>query len=328
MDGGRLYGEGMFGTAFDAKCKIRDSKTLCRILKSKPISSIRLFSFAKSIEVDPIEFIKYVSRLDCCIAKMFKGYMIGIDEKHFHDELKSMELVYEIFGKKTSDMTTLTMLSFDNFSFSGMRIHFENGKKLYLIFSTRCDSDLSHKTLRSLDVLEKDILVTLFKMQEQNFAHYDIKLDNIIYCSNVKKFKLIDWGLAQKITPKTFQFANPMCNTPLTYYITGAPAFASIRIFYYSNWNKNRDWWNSAMFQEELYPLIAKEFREAIQSPKAKLLELYGKKLDIFALGICLAQLVHANKLNWKKYRPFVLDLISMNGSLNAKDALKFYNAH
>lgn len=329
MKGGRSYGEGISGTAIDSSCKLNDHQTLCDLLKHEDIKSIKLFNYDGSDKiVDAKNFKKYVNHLDSYIAKYFKSYMVGFDKVKFFEEIKSIKIIFDIFGKDTAKYTTHLELEFDRFKFIGCLITTKNGKTMYIVFSKKCENTIENMCFNDTDFtkLNKDILKILVKMQTKNFAHYDIKPDNIISCSQPNKmYKLIDWGLAGKITGKTFQYANPLCNTPLTFYIGGFPAFMSVLgLNYYTRYLKP-EFWNSDIFKE-LYDLLISEFYEIVNLKLSsdKLIEKYGQKLDVIAFGMSLAIIIFYNNLKWEKHKDYIIKMVSFKGFKNAKEALDF----
>ena len=329
MKGGRSYGEGLYGMAIDSSCKLNDHQTLCDLLKHEDIEAIELFNYdGVGKIVDSKDFKKYVNHLDSYIAKYFKSYMVGFDKVKFFEEIKSIKIIFDIFGKDTAKYTTHLELEFDRFKFIGCLIKSKNGKTMYIVFSKKCENTIENMCFNDTDFtkLNKDVLKILVKMQTKNFAHYDIKPDNIISCSQpIKMFKLIDWGLAGKITGKTFQYANPLCNTPLTFYIGGFPAFMSVLGLNYYTWYLKREFWNSDIFKE-LYGLLISEFYEIVNLKLSsdKLIEKYGQKLDVIAFGMSLAIIIFYNDLKWKKYKDYIIKLVSFKGFKNAKEALDF----
>jgi serine/threonine protein kinase len=329
MKGGRSYGEGLYGMAIDSSCKLNDHQTLCDLLKHEEIEAIELFNYdGVGKIVDSKDFKKYVNHLDSYIAKYFKSYMVGFDKVKFFEEIKSIKIIFDIFGKDTAKYTTHLELEFDRFKFIGCLIKSKNGKTMYIVFSKKCENTIENMCFNDTDFtkLNKDVLKILVKMQTKNFAHYDIKPDNIISCSQpIKMFKLIDWGLAGKITGKTFQYANPLCNTPLTFYIAGYPAFMSDKLLNYYTWYLKREFWNSNIFKE-LYDLLISEFYEIVKLKLSsdKLIEKYGQKLDVIAFGMSLAIIIFYNDLKWEKYKEYIIKLVSFKGFKTAKEASKF----
>jgi serine/threonine protein kinase len=254
--------------------------------------------------------------------------MIGIDDHSFHEEVMNMKTIYKIFKQDTEKLTTLTSLNLYGFNFIAAYIVFHDNTHIYTTFTKRCDSDLEHTKMNNhlFKKLMRDLLIVLDRMQSNNFIHCDIKPDNIIYCKKNKKFKLIDWGMATYIDINKRLYGNIHCNMPLSAYIFGYPQAVASRLIYYANWKKNKEYFESPIFQE-VYKVITSDFAEVMkrQLTRLQLLELYGKKQDIFALGMTLAYLVAVHKLDWKKHKTFIMQLISLESCLDAHEAL---NSH
>lgn len=325
MLGGKKYGEGVYGVTYDFACKMNDNETLCKMLKERRVASVQLHSFDNSVELDkPNEirhFIRYIHNLDCCVAKVFKSYMIGFDKKGFTEELEGMKTIYKIFGKETERETTLTSLKLYGFNFVAVYIVFIDGSHIYVTFSRKCESTLEQTPMssRRLYRLAKNVLGTIGKMQEHRFAHCDIKPDNIIYCKRLKRFKLIDWGLANLLEEDNRLAGTVMFGCPLAHYLSGYPAMLASRLMYMAAWKRDGGWFNSAVFQD-LYKLVYEEFGQVVEEDG--LLERYGKKFDVFALGMCMGWVVWKHGLNWKKHKRLVVDMVSMKGLMDARSAL------
>lgn len=326
MKGGRKYGEGVYGTTYDFACQLHDNESFCKMIKDRRVTSVQLHSFDKMISLekqsDIKRFIKLVSHLDCCVAKLFKNYMIGIDKKGFYEEINGMKVIYDIFGDKTEQETTLTSLKLMGFNFIAAYVIFEDNSHMYVTFTKKCSSDLEHTPMneKKYTRLVQHILHTLTLMQAKNFAHCDLKPDNMIYCKKTNTFKLIDWGLSNFLEKGNRLVGTTMFGCPLSRYLNGMPAFLAVRILYLSTWKKNSDWFNSTIFQE-LYKMIYTEFMEVIKEDN--LLQTYKYKFDLFGFGLSLAYLIHKHELNWKKHKQFIIKMISMKGFACARDAFE-----
>jgi serine/threonine protein kinase len=326
MDGGKKYGEGVYGVTYDFACKLNDNETLCKMLKEKRVASIQLHSFNSEITLEKpnelMDFVRYIHDLDCCVAKVFKGYMIGFDKKGFTEELDGMKTIYKIFGKETERETTLTSMKMYGFNFEAVYIVLLDGSHIYVTFSRKCESTLEKTPMNTkmLYMLAKNLLSTLEKMQDHNFAHCDIKPDNIIYCKRIRRFKFIDWGLSNYIRKGNRLAGTVMFGCPLAHYVSGYPGFVAARLMYMSVWKRDNAWFNSPVFQE-LYKVISEDFTQVLEEG-GNLLKKYGKKFDVFAVGMCLGWVVWKHGLKWHKHRKFILDMVSMKGFPDARSAL------
>lgn len=326
MNGGKKYGEGVYGVTYDFACKLNDNETFCKMLKERRVVSIQLHSFNNSLTLEkPNEirhFIKHIHNLDCCVAKVFKSYMIGFDKKGFAEELEGMKTIYKIFGKETERETTLTSMKLYGFNFVAVYVVFMDGSHTYVTFSRKCESTLEETKIdnKLFKRLIKDMLCTIEKMQSHGFSHCDIKPDNIIYCKRLKRFKLIDWGLASYLKNGKRLVGTIVFGCPLAHYVSGYPAILAVRLMYVSAWKTQNDWFNSGVFQD-LYKLVYEEFNDIIDEG-GDYIKKYGKKFDVFAVGMSLGWTVWKHNLGWKKHRRFVMDMVSMKGFQDARSAL------
>jgi len=325
--GGKKYGEGVYGITYDFACKLNDNETFCKTLKTRSIKSIQLHSFEKMIALEKKSeirgFIKYMHHLDCCVAKVFKGYMVGFDHYGFHGELDNMKIIYDIFGASTEKETTLTSLKLYGFNFVAAYIVFDDNTHIYTTFTSKCTGDLFHTKFNEsmYKLLIKNILRSLVTMQKRDFAHCDMKPDNIIYCKKLDRFKIIDWGLSGFLKPGV-RFGATMFTAPLVKYLAGVPAIIASRMMYYSAWNNNRDWFQSAIFQE-LYKFIIEDFNWVVGGG-GDLHEKYKYKFDLFNFGMTLAYIVYANSLKWKgRNKEFIMKCICFkSGFMSGEEAL------
>lgn len=314
--GGKKYGEGVYGVTYDFACKLNDNETLCKMLKERRVASIELHSFDNSIELSKqkeiVHFIRYMHNLDCCVAKVFKSYMIGLDRVGFTEELEGMKTIYKIFGDGTERETTLTSMKLYGFNFVAVYIVFVDGSHVYVTFSRKCESTLEKTPMDGpmLDRFLRNMLGTIEKMQAHGFAHCDIKPDNIIYCSRIRRFKLIDWGLSKYLKEGARLGGNKMFVSPLAHYVSGYPAFLAVRLMYYVTWKREPEWFDSKIFKE-LYEMIYDEFYEVLEEGGGYV-KKYGNKFDVFSIGMCTAWVVWKHGLDWKKYKRIVMGMVSM----------------
>ena len=315
MHAGKKFGEGVYGATYDFE-------SLGKILRERRIQVIRLHWFDKHLILKtPSEikaFMRYLPTQDC-VAKVFKSYSIGIDKRTFKEELSNMQTIFKLFGqKRTQKMTTLTHLQLYDFNFVAAYFEFKDGNYKYVTFTTRCDADLEHVkfTNHRIKLLIRHILPAFVTMQSKSYMHSDIKPDNIIYCHKTRRYKLIDWGLLRQMDSTKYVHVNTKFGSPVAHYLNGLPAFIALNIFYYANLYAYPDWCSSAIFKE-LYAFISKEMQTATRS-----YDEYKNRFDLFGFGMSIAYLVHKYNLNWAKFRPIVLDMISLKRAKSAKNIL------
>ena len=159
-----------------------------------------------------------------------------------------------------------------------------------------------------------DITSSVKTMQSYDYAHCDIKPNNIIYCVKDKKFKLIDWELGRflnfnktKIYHGTFYYSSP-----LAFYLSGFPFPLAKRITYYKNLYHNPEWAKSKIFRM-LYAIMEYEFDMLHGMSKRRLFYKYKYQLDMHNVGMSIAYLVWKNNLDIDKYFPTIHKLISFS---------------
>lgn len=321
------YGQGFSGATYDYGCAENDRATLCAMLAEKRVESVELHSFEKTLSLDARSEIRAFARgvrgANACVAKIFTGPWA---KESFEAELSAMKRVHAIFGKRTERLTTLTSLRLYGFNFVAARVRFADRSKICVVFSHKCDSTLESTNItRALcDRFATDACEALAAIQTKNFAHCDLKPDNIIYCSRSRRFKLIDWGLA-----KPLKFGNKVVSTtgfgcPLAHYLSGTPAFVARRLMSIHAWWNDRSWSDSRIFRG-LDRLARREFDEIVASgePRESLFERYNLKFDLFSIGMCVAHCVDRFGLDWNRYSRWVERAVSMRGFADASEALR-----
>jgi serine/threonine protein kinase len=184
--------------------------------------------------------------------------------------------------------------------------------------------DLEHYKLIKLNQIIDNILETFTYMQKKNFVHCDFKPDNMIYCSEYKRFKVIDWGLSKFAKEKVRMYGTLTFSSPIALYVSGVPKSVVLSLNHLSCWKDKINWFNSKIYNE-LYDIIKSDYNSVINQTRSELFKRYYKKFDIYNFGMSLAYLIHKNKLNWNKHKTFIIKLISLNGFQNAEEAL---NSH
>lgn len=329
------YGEGFKGATYDFACERGDADTLCEMLKRKKTSLIELISFDKTLSIEKrtevLAFAKNVRGAKSCIAKIFKGYGIGLDRSAFFEELDAMKRVHSIFGRDTERETTLTSLKLFGFNFVAARIAFEDESEVYVTFSHKCDSTLAstRMTRSRVDALISDACKTLVVMQRNDFAHCDLKPDNIIFCRKTKRFKIIDWGMAKKMSARAFSVGTLGYGCPLAHYFGGKPAFVARRLMRVQAWWKDREWHDSDVFAS-LRRLARDDFDSIVASGEtdARAFERYKRKFDVFSLGLCVARCLHGSGIDYESYRGWIENAVSMRGFVDAASALRSAKTH
>jgi serine/threonine protein kinase len=337
MLGGKKFGSGVKGETLDIACKFNNSDTLCKKLNNN-ISNINVItSDNKTHSIDEIEpFLSFLSTLNQYVIKIFKPHkkllsvLFNKEDQNYKKEINGIKKIFKIYKNDLEKYTTIKTVLYNNLSIIGIQIIFKNKPTLYGTFSTKCNyevSDYKFKNTKEFDIFIKQTLESIVIIQENNYAHTDLKPSNIIYCANNKTFKIIDWELLKKIlwTKNKQYFANKSHNTPLTQYIYGIPVYAALKVFKIMNYEKYNEWYSSNEFQE-IYNKVKQDL-STITKTKHQLFREYKYTFDIFAIGMTYGQLLIKNKLNFGKYKEFIYKLTDFkDGFKTAKEALDYFN--
>lgn len=314
MRGGKKYGEGVVGVTFDA-CHPQatiDTDTFCKLPALRQATRITLYGGSLKKEkviqrkIDLEKFRAHLEGLDEYVVKVFKSR--GNTEQAFHEELTSIRQVCKVFSKdQLAKYTALASnaLTFQRMTYIGMST--DNG--VFATFARRCQGDLmSHAvgkvTNATVKKLIDDIKPALDVMAKKNFAHCDLKPDNIVYCTTSKRFKLIDWGLSRPLTnPKNLYTSNEF-GCPLGHYVSGMPWMLAMGYFYMQNFKSLRAWCTSPIFME-VFLHVSEHLSTIVESvaSTADLFRKYAHRLDTFSFGLTIAHFVWRHNLDWRRYR-------------------------
>jgi hypothetical protein len=326
--GGDKLGEGGRSIAYDLYSESGDS--LYSLAKENNTSEIELIFPDGKTEIleNSDQFLESLKSSKQSIGKIIKpsGFLSLITTKsNFMGEIENNQKIINAYGlKNAKKYTTLTGIELDGKNVSGAI--FSGKKSIHAIFNVKCvskyDMDIKQFTV--------DILESLNHFSEN---HNDIKLDNIVKCSD--KYKLIDWdktGARDKVIRATTYTTNPV----KLYLIYGVSSIVKLTFGTQHFINKQSVGFpvkgvaSSSEFKE-LYSRIMKEYEEEISSKtKKELLENYKDTFDTFSVGMTLFYAIYHFKLDYQKYRSLINSLTSLKDPLNAKQALalskKFFN--
>jgi len=324
-----IYGEGNKG-------KVINNKELSLILKDKKIRKIQLISLDDKYELSSNkelnDFFDLIYSKNDFVIKLFKDNV----KLNFKNECKGLKNIYNIFKDSYKKYSTLYFLKFKNFKFIGFKIICEN-TELYAIINSMCTMNMYKFKFTRYDIFNKFIentLSSLVKLQEHKYAHTDLKPDNIIYCSNDDRFKIIDWEMSKilslSINIFSKYYANKIFNSPLAFVINGKSVTESIKSFENYNIEKKQKWFQSDQFQ-----VIFKMYKKELYDLKDKyvirnvIFEKYKYHLDLFAIATVYYSLMYSNNLDiTDNYIELFTKMISLNGFLNVKNAYNYFNSN
>lgn len=311
-----MLGEGVKGITYDVPCIKGDNDTLCHIIQTKKVTRVTMYGFDKHQDVKDVNrFAEYMKKRRHTITKIFKerpwymAFRLDNKEENFKRELSGMKQVYEMLIENT-----LAIFEFESFRFVGAKICFDNDAPMYATFTTKCDTtaDNMHMNDKLLLQFITDTCDSVLTMQKHDYAHCDIKPNNIIYCKRDNRFKLIDWELGRfldfnktRVYHGTFYYSSP-----LAFYLSGFPFSIAKRVTYLKNLYHNPSWAKSKIFRL-FYALMSYEFDMLYGVSKRTLFRKYKYQLDRHNVGMSIAYLVWKNNLNIDDYFPVIHKLIS-----------------
>jgi len=318
--GGKLLGKGAHGIVYNVGSDSLDPN-FYTILKSKPIQSFRIYSsdgFFKTYMKPEhiILFQEYIRTTKNKIAKILKSTE-NIENK-FETELSENRRVVNIFDELSDRYLTISPLEkFLEKDVIGCIVNLYTDEKLHVIFSTKCNN----KYDMDLDKLIYDILESIEILQTRSFRHNDIKLDNIVKCTD--RYKLIDWEQCGKITDMDKK-GTLIATSPIRWYINGYSPFISKSIISVKTTMRNYGFASSKIYKLVLSK-INKEFDEVLKEEpdKSKLATKYAYSFDIFMLGMTALHAVYKYKLEFSKYSDLIFKMTSLKYPFkNAIEAL------
>lgn len=320
--GGAILGEGAHGITYNL-CK-DDKVSFCDELDKQQIKQIHLYTAdgIKTLsEKDTInQFVKYLHTNNDNIAKTFKpsGIFISTTKKDFELEIESDKKIMELYGKQANKYLTISPLKgFQSYKLFGAI--FEGVVTTYAIFGTKCNNKYEIVPSKFIN----DLLQSIAILQEKDYFHNDIKLDNIVKCSD--KYKLIDWGEAQKMN-RLVKPAALLTTSPIRWYCYDWRMTKSMCIgtIYWKAYFINSSAVKSDLFKT-IFAKIKKEFYEVTRDRlfKDALFEKYKDSFDLFQLGMTLVYAMHNKPEYHKQYIPIIEYLTSLtNPPKNAKEAI------
>jgi len=321
--GGAILGEGAHGITYNL-CK-DDKVSFCDELDKQLIKRIQLYT-TNGIEILSDkniikEFIDFLHTKKDHIAKIFKptGIFISTTKQEIEREIEGGKRIIELYGKQADKYLTIAPLTgFQSHKLFGAI--FEGSVTTYTIFGTKCNN----KYDIVLPNLLKDILQSIIILQENDFFHNDIKLQNIVKCSD--RYKLIDWGETTKMArlekPGTLITTSPI---RLYCYDWRLIKILCVELLPWRARQIEKATADSELFKE-IIANVKKEFYEVTSHGVSKdaLFEKYKNSFDLFQLGMTLVYAIHDKPKYHKKYIPIIEYLTSLTDPPeNAKEAMK-----
>lgn len=251
------------------------------------------------------------------IAKVFDGVR---PSEAYAREIASTRLLTEVYGKDTPRFTTIRGIPFNiqgqDREVIGVTVFTTRDEDdddddssppaaLSVALSGRCNKDVDRLlplTDEGVWRLAVDVLESLDRLHAHGMVHTDVKADNIIYCADEQRFKLVDWELSCTIDSLRMKrdrrsFHKPP-TSPFAWYAWGAEknvARSAFLVYWYarrgrrlmSNATLRRELWNagSSFVRWASSPAVTEETRSA-------LFERHATSIDLFDFGFVLIQAV------------------------------------
>ena len=319
MTGGALLGEGAQGITYDLGCDT-EGLSMCTMLETNNVSEIRLELESGDFVLlntksDIDDFIQFLHSTTGKIAKMFKPakiFTMKTLQNKLDEEIDFNKTVNKIYGRVTSRyLTSDPLKGFRKLSIVGAIVVVNGTPLLFVIFGTKCTNvyDIDMKMFVS------DILLSLVKLESAGYSHNDIKLDNIVRCS--QRYKLIDWG---KLSNTDKEFGTTIFTNTIKWYTLGYSQIVSKNIYKLSKHKNVRD---APLFKQN-NKRIAEEFADVVSNnTREQLKEIFKGKYDVFMFGNTILQAVILYNLDYEKYKPLIDRFTSLKNPLNASQALK-----
>lgn len=317
--GGAFLGEGAQGKTYDLGCN-SEGDSMCTMLEQNKVSEIRLElengEFVILNTKDDIdEFITFLHSVTGKIAKMFKPaklFTMKTLQSKLDEEIDFNKTVNKLYGRTASRYVTSDPIKgFRNLSIVGAIVTVNGTPLLFVVFGTKC-TNVYDIDMKSFVI---DILSSLVKLESSGYSHNDIKLDNIVRCSD--RYKLIDWG---KLSGSDTEHGTTIFTSPIKWYILGYSQMLSKNIYRLSQHKIVRD---HPLFKAN-NKRIAAEFGKILEeNTRDQIRQIFRNTYDTFMFGNTILQAVIVYKFDYEKYKPLIDALTSLKEPLTAADALK-----
>ena len=309
--GGKFYGEGMKGYVEDAPCIKDDKKTFCKYLydNEKDIQKMTLYNvnLKRIIVTDPSEMqqiFALLKKAKSIVAKTFKGNQ---PVEYFKNELKASKIVASTLPDP-SYHTIAPAFIYKKMPVYGLVIQYNSisKSKTYHIFSEGCSTQILDVKFdqKLFDKFVKDIKEGFDVIHKAGICHNDVKPDNMIYCPNSKRFKIIDWELASFFPKKPVEFnkcGTTLYNHPLKFYLGGLPSVVAKRLIGYSMLIGKHQWVKKLKSFDQVKAFAQTSLDHILKlhsdDTKNKIHKKYAKYYDNYAFALTIIFIADKHKL-------------------------------
>lgn len=171
-----------------------------------------------------LEFLSSNKNAEGFIGKHIISSSAEKRRQEFEVETDAILKVAKAFGKDVDKHSTLGAPPFKGRHVFGLVLE---PCAEFFVFSKRCGPSLDKYGFVDETVKQfvLDILTGFEAIHKGGIIHGDVKLDNMIYCSDHRTFKLIDWGLAesaQQLKARYMGHRKPKnYGSPMSWYVWG-----------------------------------------------------------------------------------------------------------
>jgi len=259
---------------------------LLRLTDASDLMSFRRFVHGKS--------------LDAFIAKRMVLPTGPERREEFRNETRAVLRVAAAFGRDLGTASTLGAPSFRGKQVFGISI---DPAQEYFVLSQRCGPSLDRYRFDDAKAARfvADIAQGFTILHGAELIHGDVKLDNMIHCAKTRRFRLIDWGLAEPVKDLRARYLGHKkpknYASPMSWYVWGLWKHLSWATFVGYYMLKAFD---KVAHSAELRSFIlsaGRSFTAFMAAPgssklsRATLLARYAYSFDLFNFGVVLAVL-------------------------------------
>jgi len=307
----RKLGEGMQGIAYNLKNIPGEESFLSSLPRALMIRSVILHLYNPSgdstVTLDDRKiqsFLDVLAEKKNIIVKVLKK--TGTEADHvLEQEVESNRAILNIYGDSAEEFLTIAPITgFELYKVMAAVFHMTDGTVKHTIFGIKCNNRYS----MNLPKLMKDVLDSLLILESKEYEHNDIKLDNLVLCSN--RYKLIDWGESVPLLPTTADLAalsklhmgSPTTSSPIRWYCkNGTYSKGPITSIDMMGWRvlmKHPEYHDSGLFKTQ-YLRIQREYTTviALNPDQRALYQQFRTTFGLFQLGMTILHAVYEYKL-------------------------------
>lgn len=337
MEGGEVHGEGAKGRVIDYGMLTEDLDSLEHI-KLKNVTKVKLYiiendtiaEYTKGPEIID-ELIHYDKNQQYVIKEFMEPGLasrtLGNTKRSFMmNEINGFKNILPVIKKHNIVGIPYkgNMLIAFEIIMKHKGILFDGTDSRCFVINRKCSQTMSESIVNNFTEQQfvqfvEDILKILIDIQNEDVAHGDIKLDNIMSCNN--KYQLIDWEYSRLLNYKFLEKNKYKGLSPMYFKIIYGnlwyPAFKIALLRYYKETGGYDDGGS------EYAKLIIEHYKEWFDKyPTQEIFENVKYSLDLCAFGMVLYGILLRNKNIKSSHKFFIMNLYKTK---NAEAALKLF---